>query len=189
MALVTDTGNTANNGPQFQPGQDMASPDLRSAEYSCSRRVPPESLPPSSCWHFPGQRRLICSWRGSRIYEHQRCLLVLGIAMLIAWREGNHAPNIAIALALTFIYGSVVVTLLFDRLHVMPLVGQIVRLLLFFLRPPSTSARHSSFRANWPPVTSLRARRSGANRRRCDRRRHSCSALQPPGSFRRLQAR
>ena len=26
MALVTGTGNTANNGPQFQPGQDMASP-------------------------------------------------------------------------------------------------------------------------------------------------------------------
>ena len=61
------------------------------------------------------------------------CLLVLGIALLIAWRAGSHAPNIAIALSLTFIYGSVVVTLLFDRLHVMPLVGQSVRMLLFFL--------------------------------------------------------
>ena len=61
------------------------------------------------------------------------CLLVLGIAMLIAWRAGNHPPNIAIALSLTFIYGSVVVALLFDRLHVMPLVQLIVRMLLFFL--------------------------------------------------------
>ncbi len=61
------------------------------------------------------------------------CLLILGIAMLIAWRAGNHAPNIAIALSLTFIYGSVVVTLLFDRLQVMPPIRPIVQLLLFFL--------------------------------------------------------
>ena len=61
------------------------------------------------------------------------CLLVLGIALLIAWRAGDHAPNMAIALSLTFIYGSVVVALLFDRLHVMPLVLQIVQMLLFFL--------------------------------------------------------
>ena len=61
------------------------------------------------------------------------CLLVLGIALLIAWRAGDHAPNIAIALSLTFIYGSIVVALLFDRLHVMPLIRQIVQMLLFFL--------------------------------------------------------
>lgn len=61
------------------------------------------------------------------------CLLVLGIAMLIAWRAGNHPPNIAIALSLTFIYGSVVVAFLFDRLQVLPLIRQIVQLLLFFV--------------------------------------------------------
>ena len=61
------------------------------------------------------------------------CLLILGIALLIAWRAGDHAPNIAIALSLTFIYGSIVVALLFDRLHVMPLIRQIVQMLLFFL--------------------------------------------------------
>ena len=61
------------------------------------------------------------------------CLLVLGIALLIAWRAGDHAPNMAIALSLTFIYGSVVVTLLFDRLQVMPPIRHIVQLLLFFL--------------------------------------------------------
>ncbi len=61
------------------------------------------------------------------------CLLVLGIALLIAWRAGEHAPNIAIALPLTFIYGGIVVALLFDRLHVMPLVRQIAQTLLFFL--------------------------------------------------------
>jgi len=61
------------------------------------------------------------------------CLLVLGISLLIAWRAGDHAPNMAIALSLTFIYGSVVVTLLFDRLHVMPLIRQPAQMLLFFL--------------------------------------------------------
>jgi hypothetical protein len=77
------------------------------------------------------------------------CLLVLGIAMLIAWREGNHAPNIAIALSLTFIYGSVVVTLLFDRLQVMPPhSAKACRCCCSSSRLPSTSARHSSFRAS-----------------------------------------
>jgi hypothetical protein len=61
------------------------------------------------------------------------CLLVLGIALLIAWRAGDHAPNIAIALSLAFIYGSIVVALLFDRLHGMPLTRPIVQTLLFFL--------------------------------------------------------
>ncbi len=61
------------------------------------------------------------------------CLLVLGITLLIAWRAGDHAPNIAIALSLTFIYGSIVVALLFDRLQVTTLIRPIVQTLLFFL--------------------------------------------------------
>ncbi len=61
------------------------------------------------------------------------CLLVLVITLLIAWHAGEHAPNMAIALSLTFIYGSIVVALLFDRLHVVPLIRQFVQLLLFFL--------------------------------------------------------
>lgn len=61
------------------------------------------------------------------------CFLILGIALLIAWRAGDHAPNIAIALSLTFIYGSIVVALLFDRLQVLPLIRQAVQTLLFFL--------------------------------------------------------
>src|SRR5262252_8792533 len=61
------------------------------------------------------------------------CLVVLVITLLIAWRGGGHAPNMAIALSLTFIYGSVVVNLLFDRLQVAPLLRQLVQLLLFLL--------------------------------------------------------
>ena len=61
------------------------------------------------------------------------CVLVLGITLLIAWRAGGHAPNMAIALSLAFIYGSIVVNLLFDRLHVVPGTRQFVQLLLFFL--------------------------------------------------------
>jgi len=61
------------------------------------------------------------------------CLLVLGITLLIGLRGGNHAPNVAIALSLTFIYGSIVVTVLFDRLQVAPLLRQSVQFVLFLL--------------------------------------------------------
>jgi len=61
------------------------------------------------------------------------CLLVLGITLLVAWRAGNHAPNVAIALSLTFIYGGTVVSVLFDRLHVAPLSRQPAQLLLLLL--------------------------------------------------------
>jgi hypothetical protein len=61
------------------------------------------------------------------------CILVLGITLLIAWRAGDHAPNIAIALSLTFIYGGIVVALLFDQLHVVSLIRSIVQTLLLLL--------------------------------------------------------
>jgi hypothetical protein len=61
------------------------------------------------------------------------CLLVLGIALLIGWRAGDHAPNIAIALSLAFIYGGVVVALLFDRLQVTSLIRPIVQSTLLLL--------------------------------------------------------
>jgi hypothetical protein len=61
------------------------------------------------------------------------CILVLGIALLIAWRAGDHAPNIAMALSLAFIYGGVVVALLFDRLQVTSLIRPIVQTLLLLL--------------------------------------------------------
>jgi hypothetical protein len=60
-------------------------------------------------------------------------LAVLGMALLIAWRAGGHAPNMAIALSMTFIYGSIVANLLFDRLQVAPVIRQFVGLLLFLL--------------------------------------------------------
>jgi hypothetical protein len=61
------------------------------------------------------------------------CLLVLGMALLIAWRAGGHAPNMAIALSMTFIYGSIVVILLSDRLQIGSATRQFVQMLLFFL--------------------------------------------------------
>jgi hypothetical protein len=134
MPLMTDGCDTANNVPRFQPGHDMASPRL-----AFGRAL---VLAASSAGIIAAVAVLALSWpapadlfmaRFSDSTSTSVCLLVLGIALLIAWRAGNHAPNIAIALSLTFIYGSVVVTLLFDRLHVMPLVRQIVQMLLFFL--------------------------------------------------------
>jgi len=61
------------------------------------------------------------------------CALVLGMTLLIAWRAGGHAPNMAIALSLAFICGSIVANLLLDRLHVVPATRQFVQLLLFLL--------------------------------------------------------
>ena len=61
------------------------------------------------------------------------CLLILGISLLIALRAGDHAPNIAIALSLTFIYGGIIVALLFNRQPVLPLVRHLVQLPLLFL--------------------------------------------------------
>src|SRR5678816_3258684 len=48
------------------------------------------------------------------------CVLILGITLLIGWRGGNHAPNIALALALTFIYASIAVSYTHLRAHETP---------------------------------------------------------------------
>jgi hypothetical protein len=61
------------------------------------------------------------------------CLLILGITLLIGWRGGNHAPNVALALSLTFIFDGVVVDSLVDRLHVATNIRQFLQLLLFLL--------------------------------------------------------
>jgi len=131
---MTDRRDNANNGPHFQPGQDMAS-----SRFAFGRLL---VLAGSSAGIIAALVALALSWPAppelymARLSDSASitiCLLVLGIALLIAWRAGNHAPNMAIALSFTFVYGSVVVTLLFDKLHVMPPIGPIVQLLLFFL--------------------------------------------------------
>jgi hypothetical protein len=134
MPLVTDRGDTANNVPHFQPGQDMAS-----QRFPFGRVL---VLVASSAGIIAAVALIALSWPApaellmARLLDLATlitCLLILGIALLIAWRAGDHAPNIAIALSLTFIYGSIVVALLFNRLHVMPLIQQIVQVVLLFL--------------------------------------------------------
>jgi hypothetical protein len=131
---MTDRRDTANNVPRFQPGQDMASP-----RFAFGRIL---VLVASAAGIIAAVALLALSWPApaelfmARLLDLATlitCLLILGIALLIAWRAGDHAPNIAIALSLAFIYGSIVVALLFDRLQVMPLLRQIVQVLLLFL--------------------------------------------------------
>jgi hypothetical protein len=131
---VTDGRVTANNVPSLLPGQDMAS-----SRFGFGRIL---VLAASLAGIVAAIAVLVLSWPASaesfmaRLSETTSivtCLLVLGITLLIGWRGGNHAPNIAIALSLTFIYGSIVVSLLFDRLHVVPHIRQFVQLLLFLL--------------------------------------------------------
>ena len=134
MPLVTDRCDTANNVPHFQSGQDMTSP-----RFAFGRIL---VLLASSAGIIAAIALLALSWPApaelfmARLLDLATlvtCLLILGIALLIGWRAGDHAPNIAIALSLTFIYGSIVVALLFNRLHVMPVIQQIVQVLLLFL--------------------------------------------------------
>lgn len=72
----------------------------------------------------------------ARLYDSARltmCMLVLGIALLIAWRAGDRATNITVALSLTFICDSLAAGVLFDRLLVAPFIRQSAQMLLFIL--------------------------------------------------------
>src|SRR5687767_15984588 len=132
MPLVTEGCDNTNNVPHLHPGQNMASP-----RFAFDRVL---VLAASSVGIIAAIVVLALSWpaplgsliaRISDTASITMCLLVLGIALLIAWRAGGHAPNMAIALALTFIYGSIVANLLIDRLQVEPTIRQFVQLLLF----------------------------------------------------------
>lgn len=134
MPLVTEGCDNTNNVPRFQPGHNMASP-----RFAFDRVL---VLAASSVGIIAAIVVLALSWPApvgsliARISDSASitmCLLVLGIALLIAWRAGHHAPNMAIALSLTFIFGSIVANLLIDRLQVEPTIRRFVQLLLFLL--------------------------------------------------------
>ena len=134
IPLVTDGCDTANNVRRFQPGHDMAS-----SRFGFGRGL---VLAASSAGIIAAVAVLALSWpapaesfmaRLSDTASVTTCVLILGITLLIGWRGGNQAPNIALALSLTFIYASIVVNLLFDRLHVVPNIRQFAQLLLFLL--------------------------------------------------------
>src|SRR5262245_60278659 len=119
---------------RFQPGLDMASP-----RFAFGRIL---VLAASSAGIVAAITVLALSWPApselfmARLTESAgvaTCLLVLGMTLLIAWRAGDSAPNIAIALSLTFIYGGIVVSLLLDRLQVVPQIRQSIQLLMFLL--------------------------------------------------------
>ncbi len=59
-------------------------------------------------------------------------LLVLGIALLIAWRAGDHPPNVAMALALAFVFGADAFGVLMEKLHVDATVARVASFVLFF---------------------------------------------------------
>jgi hypothetical protein len=134
MSWVTAGGDNINNVARFQPGQHMASP-----RFALGRIL---VLAASAAGVVAAMAVLALSWPAppesfmARLTESAgivTCLLVLGMTLLIGWRAGDHAPNIAIALSLTFIYGGIVVSLLCDRLQVVPHVRQFMQLLMFLL--------------------------------------------------------
>jgi hypothetical protein len=59
-------------------------------------------------------------------------LLLLGVAFLVASRAGDHAPNVAMALALAFVFSSDS-GLLLERLHVNAAIGKPFGMLTFIL--------------------------------------------------------
>jgi hypothetical protein len=60
-------------------------------------------------------------------------LLLLGVAFLIAWRAGDHPPNVAMALALVFIFSSDAFGTLLEELRVNAAIRQPVGVFTFIL--------------------------------------------------------
>jgi hypothetical protein len=60
-------------------------------------------------------------------------LVLLGIALLIGWRAGDHPPNVAMALALAFAIGGDSLIMLAERMHADRTVVWIAARILFFL--------------------------------------------------------
>jgi hypothetical protein len=134
MSLVTGGSDAANNVPHLKSSHDMPSPrftfDRLLVLAASSAGIIAAIVVLSFSWPAPTGMLIA---RISDTANITMCLLVLGMALLIAWRAGGHAPNMAIALSMTFIYGSTTVNLLFDRLQVVQPTRQLVQLLLFLL--------------------------------------------------------
>jgi hypothetical protein len=60
-------------------------------------------------------------------------LLLLGVAFLIAWRAGDHSPNVAMALALAFTFSNDAFVTLLDEMHGNVRVRNVVATLTFIL--------------------------------------------------------
>src|SRR2546421_13042844 len=60
-------------------------------------------------------------------------LLLLGVAFLIAWRAGDHPPNVSMSLALAFINGNAAFLLLLEELRVNAAIRDPVAVLTFIL--------------------------------------------------------
>src|SRR5437868_8873293 len=60
-------------------------------------------------------------------------LLLLGVAFLIAWRAGDHPPNVSIALAVAFISGNDAFLTLLEKLRMNAAIVESVYVLTFIL--------------------------------------------------------
>ena len=60
-------------------------------------------------------------------------LLLLGVAFLVAWRAGDHPPNVSIALAVAFIFGNDAFLTLLEKLRVNAAITAAVFVLTFIL--------------------------------------------------------
>src|SRR5205823_9043630 len=60
-------------------------------------------------------------------------LLLLGMAFLVAWRAGDHPPNVSMALALAFIFSNDAFLTLLEKLRVNAAIGNPVAVLTFIL--------------------------------------------------------
>jgi hypothetical protein len=60
-------------------------------------------------------------------------LLLIGMAFVIAWRAGDHPPNVSMALALAFVFGNNILVTLLEELHVNVAIGKPVVDLTFIL--------------------------------------------------------
>ena len=59
--------------------------------------------------------------------------LLLGVAFLVAWRAGDHPPNVSMALAVAFIFSNDAFLTLLEKLRVNAAIGEPVTVLTFIL--------------------------------------------------------
>jgi hypothetical protein len=60
-------------------------------------------------------------------------LVLLGVAFLIAWRAGDHPPNVAMALALAFAFGNEAFGTFLEQMHVNARIRNVVNIVTFIL--------------------------------------------------------
>jgi hypothetical protein len=82
-------------------------------------------------WNAPAD--LLLPKRINESMAMASALLLLGVAFLVAWRAGDHPPNVSMALALAFAFSNGPLVVLLEELYVNAAIAEPVAVLTFIL--------------------------------------------------------